>query len=128
MVTTRIAPTFAGGGYYGLENERPSTRTYKRAGRGGYYVDDAPPLSQQFAPIGKGGGLPTMAGLGATKPQEVNVGIHFDQVPPIKVEMTVNAGSQLLSIADGAKTATAKLAVQADTGPGGLGETHTGQH
>ena len=64
----------------------------------------------------------------ARKPQPQMVHVSFDQIPPIKMESTVTASSTLLQVVDGAKQATAQLKAHAsDTGPGGLGETHTGQ-
>ena len=59
------------------------------------------------------------------QPQMVKV--SFDAIPPIKLESTVTASSQLLQVVDGVKQATAQLRAHADTGPGGMGETHTGQ-
>ena len=71
----------------------------------------------------KAGGLTDEAHK--TPPQMVRV--TFDQIPPIKGEFTVTASSQLLQVETAMKTATVQLKAKADIGPGGLGETHTGQ-
>lgn len=61
-----------------------------------------------------------------SKPPQV-VKVEFAAIPPIKGEFTVTASSQLLQVERSAVQATVQLKARADTGPGGLGETHTGQ-
>ena len=87
-----------------------------RRGSNGYWADD-PPVPSLGAPIGRGGGLPTLAQK-----------IAFDQPPPQKVLVEVTTSSALIQIVERLTTVTAQLQARAaDTGPGGLGETGTHQ-
>ena len=75
-------------------------------------------LSGGFAPIGGGGELPAFA----QKPAKVDVSFG----KPATVVVEVQAASALIAIVNKLQSITLKPT--ADTGPGGLGETGTGQH
>ena len=63
-------------------------------------------------------------------PQKIEVGLAPPAPLKVEVSVRVDASSQLIQAAGQAKAATVQLKAIAkapDTGPGGLGETHTGQ-
>ena len=102
-----------------------------RRGSSGYWAANASPPAPMpsLAPIAAArSNLPMLAGPGGGAPARDKVAVDFNQPPPIRV--IVEAGSSLLSVVNDAKAASVQLKAQvrADTGPGGLGETSTGQH
>ena len=115
----------------GLENQdrtAPKRNPYGGLTRNPYGglapMSRAGSISGSFAPVGYlDHDRPTLARGEPTQ----KVGVSFDQPPPQKIDVTVTSSSALLQIVDSLKELKVQLKAKADIGPGGLGETHTGQ-